>query len=513
MLHIFLLALSVQGPTSGSTAVTTVGGPSAPSMLKVEGDAPYEPIRPLSTDERECAAALVPEAAGIRDKIRSLQAESAAVTARSGEVLQRITEVEKEKAEAGKAKEKAEAEKAKAEKAKAEAERARERAEAEKAKPGADKAKAEAAVEKAKAALEAAKTAMEAALAEVAKAEAARDSAGRTLVALQGELLANEAKLRELEEHAELKLPDMDRAIGRAYDKNNPFRARFHLKRQLRRCERGLRNARIEAQIEKESRTFRSAMRGARQGRCGTALCWGPSYKFAFEPLAELPIGKNFAFPNSSLARYVNSTDVQITFNAGVRFWMAWDWVSIAVYLSKPILHQGETIHVSGASTSFSTSQVRRPYPGVGVGLFGDLLWISFDYDQLRNGNSGALYAPEFRPNEVVSHAYTFSFAIAPIAGIRNGLGLGTVAARDAREQEAKQKAEAAKKEAEAQAAAKAAAEKAVAEKAAAEKAAAEKAAAEKAAAEKAAAEKAAAEKAAAEKAAAEKPAAPEGGP
>ena len=248
---------------------------------------------------------------------------------------------------------------------------------------------------------------------------------------------------------------------------------RPRVKRQLKRCVRLRQNERIEAQIEAETRTFRGAMKDARASRCSTAICWGPSNKFAFEVLAEIPIGKSFAFPPSGLARYVNGSDIGVSFSAGLRFWSHWDWFSVAVFLSKPLITQNEIIHVSGSTHNFTTSQVRRPFPGIGVGLFGDILWLSIDYDQLRNGNSGDLRAPEFRPNDVVSHTGTITLAIAPVAGIRNGLG--TLSQKNKRE-EAEKKAldDAARMKAEADAAARQAAEKAAAEKAAAEKAAAE---------------------------------------
>jgi hypothetical protein len=65
---------------------------------------------------------------------------------------------------------------------------------------------------------------------------------------------------------------------------------RPRVKRQLKRCVRLRQNERIEAQIEAETRTFRGAMKDARASRCSTAICWGPSNKFAFEVLAEIPI-------------------------------------------------------------------------------------------------------------------------------------------------------------------------------------------------------------------------------
>lgn len=201
------------------------------------------------------------------------------------------------------------------------------------------------------------------------------------------------------------------------------LRSKPKLRAELRRCIRDKKNQRLEVAIEAETRSFRGAMADARIARCATAICWGPSNRFAFEPLAELPIGKSFSFSRSGLGRYINGNEIQVSFNAGVRFWAMWDWVSVSVYLSKPLLDAAEVITVYGSAHEFSASQVRRPFPGLGVGLFGDLLWLSADFDQLRNGNSGALRAPEFRPNDVVSRTMTFTVAIAPLAGLRNGLG------------------------------------------------------------------------------------------
>lgn len=226
----------------------------------------------------------------------------------------------------------------------------------------------------------------------------------------------------------------LDSQHGGEHAKEHGVTGRRAVDRQMNRCLRQRRNERIEAQIEAERGTFRAGFRAARNARCQTALCWGPSNKFAFEPLAELPVGKTFALSHSGLARYINGTDVAVSFTAGLRFWSHWDWFSIAIYLSKPLVVNKDLIHVSGSTHEFNSSQIRRPYPGLAIGLFGDNLWISLDYDQLRNGNYGDQRAPEFRPNDIVSHTLTLSVAIAPVTGFRNGIGLGTALARERRE-------------------------------------------------------------------------------
>ncbi len=176
--------------------------------------------------------------------------------------------------------------------------------------------------------------------------------------------------------------------------------------------------------IDNEKGTFRGALADARRARCATAICWGPSNKWAVEPLVELPIGKAVALPTSgSLAAYVNSSTVDVSVSAGIRFWLWWDWVSVSIYLSRPLIDGADTVPVKRTGFLFPRSQIRRPLPGLGVGLFGDVLWLGVDYDQLRNGQTPETMSTQFPPNEVVSHAVVFSFAIAPLAGIRNGLG------------------------------------------------------------------------------------------
>lgn len=265
----------------------------------------------------------------------------------------------------------------------------------------------------------------------IAKTDEDLAKVDKAIAAQQERIAAQQAKHGDLEARRAADEAQLNVDIAKRWDELP--------KRERIRCRRQKKNDRIEHAISLETRTFRGIMRGARESRCATALCWGPSHKYAFEPLAELPIGKSFASHRSGLGRYINGTDIQVSFNAGLRFWAAWDWVSVSVYLSKPLFTASDIITISGSSHQFSGSQVRRPFPGVGVGLFGDIVWLSMDWDQLRNGNTGDLRAPEFRPNDAISHTATFTFAIAPFAALRNGLGaLAEKRKEDKKEEQAK---------------------------------------------------------------------------
>ncbi|MCA9706928.1 MAG: hypothetical protein KDK70_13830 [Myxococcales bacterium] len=187
--------------------------------------------------------------------------------------------------------------------------------------------------------------------------------------------------------------------------------------------------------IEQE-RGFRGVMAKARAARCHTAICWGPSHRFALEPLAELPIGKSFSPARSSLGSYINNSGIGLRFNAGLRMWFEWDWWSLALYFATPDLAARETIEIRGSSFSYPVSQIRRPFPGLAIGLLSDNLWIGFDYDVLRNGGADTTRDPSFPPNEVVSRAFSITVAIAPLAGLRNGIG--TMVENNRRERESK---------------------------------------------------------------------------
>jgi hypothetical protein len=161
-----------------------------------------------------------------------------------------------------------------------------------------------------------------------------------------------------------------------------------------------------------------------RKARCATAICFGESYKFALEPLIELPIGKSFTSNGlGALANFENSHDVSATFTAGARFWVFYDLISFSLYLSKPVFSQAGTLRVAGSAFEYSADNVRRPYPGFAIGLLADVVWIGFDIDELRNGDTDATHDPRFPRNAVVSRAPVFTIALAPVTLARNALG------------------------------------------------------------------------------------------
>jgi hypothetical protein len=174
-------------------------------------------------------------------------------------------------------------------------------------------------------------------------------------------------------------------------------------------------------------KTFANFFGNARAARCRTAICGfgADDTWFAVEPLGEIPVGKTFVFPgvDSGLADFVQNHDVSVTLAAGLRFWFFYDWVSLSVYLSSPLYDGDATIRLRGSDFEHSPARLKRPYPGVGLGLIGDLLWIGVDYNELRNGDTDASRDPDFARNAVISRAWTISFGLAPITLARSGLG------------------------------------------------------------------------------------------
>jgi hypothetical protein len=161
-----------------------------------------------------------------------------------------------------------------------------------------------------------------------------------------------------------------------------------------------------------------------RRARCATAICWGDGYKYGLEPLVELPIGKSFASNGlGGLANFENSHDLSATFTAGLRFWFLHDWASVSVYLSKPLFAQNGSIRVNGSPFEYGAQNIRRPYPGFSIGLFADTVWLGFDIDELRNGDSDSTRDPNFPRNAVVSRALVFTVALSPVTLARNALG------------------------------------------------------------------------------------------
>ena len=182
------------------------------------------------------------------------------------------------------------------------------------------------------------------------------------------------------------------------------------------------------------------------EGRCKTAICVDLGARdswLGIEPLVELPIGKTFSFNSGGLADYVNNTDVGLTFNAGLRVWIFQDWISFSIYLSQPLTPKDSLIRVAGSSFEYPASYVRRPYPGLGIGLLFDTLWIGIDRDELHNGSSaaGSSFNPEFAPNAMISGAWTFTVAIQPFTMFRTGIG--TLLSHKEKEKDAEKMAEA----------------------------------------------------------------------
>ncbi|WP_437960337.1 hypothetical protein WME76_12295 [Sorangium sp. So ce119] len=195
---------------------------------------------------------------------------------------------------------------------------------------------------------------------------------------------------------------------------------------------------------------FRDVLSLAREARCATAICWGEDRKWAIEPLVELPIGKTFVLPRigggaSTLGGWINAHDVSLTFNAGLRFWVFWDWVSVSIYMSQPLLSGERTIHVPGSKYEHPASNIRRPYPGLALGLLGDSLWLGLDYQELLNGDAADRSDRNYARNQRISSALSLTVGIAAATSLRNGIGT-SLAARAASD---RKKAEAAETKAE----------------------------------------------------------------
>ena len=172
--------------------------------------------------------------------------------------------------------------------------------------------------------------------------------------------------------------------------------------------------------------------------RCATAICFdnGTSKNWlGIEPLVELPIGKSSAVGHTSLTNWVNNHDLRVDLAAGVRVWFFRDVISLSVYLSKPL--NDAPVRLAGSPFIYPGASIRRPYPGVALGLFFDSIWVGFDRDELRNSDgqgtgqagSGALN-PAYPPNEVISSAWTFTVALQPVTAFRSAIGTAVQSAK-----------------------------------------------------------------------------------
>lgn len=204
------------------------------------------------------------------------------------------------------------------------------------------------------------------------------------------------------------------------------------LNNQLTEVESGLSG--IEAQLEQASSARGWTLVGTiLSARCATAICFNNGQKqnwLGIEPLVELPVGKSLSLSRSSLADYVDNHELRIDLAAGARVWFFRDLVSVSVYISKP-LTDGR-IRLEGSPFVYPASAIRRPYPGVALGLLFDSLWIGFDRDELRNGDGQDLQAvnPDFAPNSVVSSTWTMTVALQPVTAFRTAIGTAVQSTR-----------------------------------------------------------------------------------
>ena len=168
--------------------------------------------------------------------------------------------------------------------------------------------------------------------------------------------------------------------------------------------------------------------------RCATAICFAngeSQYWLGIEPLVELPVGISSALGNTGLAEYINNHELSIDLAAGLRVWLFDDMVSISLYLSKPLIES--SVRVEGSSFVYPGTAVRRSFPGFALGLFFDSIWIGFDRNELRNGDSDnpMAFNPDFAPNVVVSSAWTITVALQPVTAFRTALGTANEVAKE----------------------------------------------------------------------------------
>lgn len=172
---------------------------------------------------------------------------------------------------------------------------------------------------------------------------------------------------------------------------------------------------RRQQRARRSSSRFNTLTSKIREARCATALCWWPDNFWGLEILAEAPLGSSFALQPHLLGGFLDNNGFTVQLTAGVRLWSLWDYVSVSVYFSKLAFQSNDAaIRIPGYAYEHPTSSIRRPYPGVAVGLLADILWIGFDYNLLYNG-SGSNRDPHFRENSRLASAWTMSIAIAPI--------------------------------------------------------------------------------------------------
>lgn len=157
--------------------------------------------------------------------------------------------------------------------------------------------------------------------------------------------------------------------------------------------------------------------------RCKAAICFGERMQVGIEPLVELPVGKSFSANRGPLADYVNNHDIKIDLAAGVRVWAFRDMVSLSIYLSKPL--SDRSVRLPGSAFDYPPSALRRPYPGLALGLLYDTIWLGLDRDELRNtdSTSGVAHDPAYPPNGIIGASWTLTLALQPVTAFRTSIG------------------------------------------------------------------------------------------
>jgi hypothetical protein len=157
--------------------------------------------------------------------------------------------------------------------------------------------------------------------------------------------------------------------------------------------------------------------------RCRAAICFGDHMQIGIEPLVELPVGKSFSANRGPLADYVNNHDIKIDLAAGVRVWAFRDVVSLSIYLSKPL--SDRSVRLPGSDFDHPPSSLRRPYPGLALGLLYDTIWLGLDRDELRNADStsGVAHDSAYPPNGVIGSSWTLTLALQPVTAFRTSIG------------------------------------------------------------------------------------------
>jgi hypothetical protein len=186
---------------------------------------------------------------------------------------------------------------------------------------------------------------------------------------------------------------------------------------------------------DKPAKHLADRLAGVRRARCATAYCWGGTdgREYAIEPALDLPIGMYWSAGGGALANYVNANNIKIHASAGLRFWLAYDVISLGVLLAQPELTDSQKT-IDFRDRTLSTSQLRRPYPTLVVGIWGDIVQLSVSYDELRNASRNSeSYIPDYAANAVLSRTLTLGVALNPVTAARNGIGASVTQAEAAK--------------------------------------------------------------------------------